>query len=92
MKTESTIAQKAAAALSRQAARKLADTGLSGREIAVVLRVSPQRVSQLLKSDKPGTWVSAAKREVTVQARRAASGAQRLRAESHAGRGVKGRH
>ena len=37
------------AAQSRQAARDLKDAGLSGRDIAAVLRVSPQRVSQLLK-------------------------------------------
>ena len=38
-----------AAAQSRQAARDLKGAGLSGRDIAAVLRVSPQRVSQLLK-------------------------------------------
>lgn len=41
-------AQRAAAALSRDVAGKLSMAGLSGREIAVVLRISPQRVSQLL--------------------------------------------
>jgi CRP-like cAMP-binding protein len=41
--------QREAAAVSRKAAARLKDLGLSGREIAVVLDVSPQRVSQLLK-------------------------------------------
>lgn len=43
-------AQRTAATLSRNAARKLRDAGLTGREIAVVLKISPQRVSQLLRS------------------------------------------
>ena len=42
------LAQRAAAAQSRQAARALKTAGLTGRDIAAVLRVSPQRVSQLL--------------------------------------------
>lgn len=42
-------AQREAAVLSRQVARVLADQAcLSGRDVAVVLGVSPQRVSQLL--------------------------------------------
>jgi DNA-directed RNA polymerase specialized sigma subunit len=41
-----------AAAQSRQAARDLKDAGLSGRDIAAILRVSAQRVSQLLKGHK----------------------------------------
>jgi hypothetical protein len=41
-------AQRDAANLSRDVARKLKGEGLTGREIAVVLKVSPQRVSQLL--------------------------------------------
>jgi len=47
---EADMAQRRAAAESRAAARRLRDAGLSGRDIAAVLRVSPQRVSQLLKS------------------------------------------
>ena len=43
-------AQRKAAAQSREAARQLQRAGLSGRDIAKVLDVSPQRVSQLLKT------------------------------------------
>ncbi|MGH3245007.1 MAG: hypothetical protein ACRDOI_02150 [Trebonia sp.] len=44
------LATREAAAQSRKAARDLRDAGLSGRDIAAILRVSAQRVSQLLKS------------------------------------------
>ena len=47
---EADQAQRQAAARSRQAARDLRQAGLSGRDIAVVLKVSPQRVSQLLRT------------------------------------------
>ena len=43
-------AQRQAAAQSRAAARRLRQAGLSGRDIAKVLNVSPQRVSQLLRT------------------------------------------
>jgi hypothetical protein len=43
-------AQRVAAAQAREAARELRAAGLSGRDIAKVLDVSPQRVSQLLKT------------------------------------------
>jgi hypothetical protein len=43
-------AQRRAAAQSRDTARRLRQAGLSGRDIAKVLNVSPQRVSQLLRT------------------------------------------
>ena len=48
--TAANQAQRQAAAKSRAAARRLRQAGLSGRDIAIVLDVSPQRVSQLLKT------------------------------------------
>jgi len=42
--------QREVAALSRAAAKDLAQSGLSGADIAIVLDVSPQRVSQLLNA------------------------------------------
>ena len=47
---EAERALRAAAARSRQVARQLKQEGLSGRDIAAILHVSAQRVSQLLKS------------------------------------------
>jgi len=44
------LATREAAARSRKVARDLRQAGLSGRDIAAILRVSAQRVSQLLKS------------------------------------------
>jgi DNA-directed RNA polymerase specialized sigma24 family protein len=41
---------RAAAAGSRQVAQRLKQEGLSGRDIAAILHVSAQRVSQLLRS------------------------------------------
>jgi DNA-directed RNA polymerase specialized sigma subunit len=43
-------AMRDAAARSRRAAKRLHQAGLSGRDIAKVLDVTPQRVSQLLKT------------------------------------------
>ena len=45
-------AVREAAMQSRKAAGDLKDAGLSGRDIAAILRVSAQRVSQLLKDHK----------------------------------------
>jgi hypothetical protein len=42
-------AQRVAATQSRAVARKLKNAGLTGREIAFFLKISPQRVSQLLR-------------------------------------------
>lgn len=47
--TEAATAIRRAAAESRQVARNLRQAGLSQRDIAAVLGVSPQRVSQLMK-------------------------------------------
>lgn len=47
-KAEEAVAE--AATRSRSAARHLRDAGLTGRDAAVVLGVSPQRISQLLGS------------------------------------------
>lgn len=49
---EAERALRAAAARSRQVAQRLKQEGLSGRDIAAILHVSAQRVSQLLKSFK----------------------------------------
>jgi DNA-directed RNA polymerase specialized sigma24 family protein len=48
--TEAEQALRAAAARTRQVAQRLRREGLSGRDIAAILHVSAQRVSQLLKS------------------------------------------
>jgi len=52
---EAAGAQQKAAAQSREAARLLRHAGLTGRDIAAVLQVSPQRVSQLLREQGDGT-------------------------------------
>lgn len=48
-------AQREAASRQRQVARGLKESGLSGADIAAVLRVSPQRVSQLVNSPSGAT-------------------------------------
>jgi predicted XRE-type DNA-binding protein len=50
--SEAEQALRAAAARSRQLAWQLRQEGLSGKDIAAILHVSAQRVSQLLKSTK----------------------------------------
>ncbi|HVK23925.1 MAG TPA: hypothetical protein VM677_21445 [Actinokineospora sp.] len=46
--TEAAMAQERAATESRRLAVRLLDAGLTGRDVAAVLGVSPQRVSQLV--------------------------------------------
>ena len=46
-------AQLAAANASRQVVHRLKDEGLSGQDVAIVLGVSPQRVSQLAAAPRP---------------------------------------
>lgn len=46
--TDAAVAQERAATESRKLAAKLIDAGLSGRDVAEVMGVSPQRVSQLI--------------------------------------------
>ena len=70
----------AAAARSREVARGLKGIGLSGREIAVVLRVSPQRVSQLLRAKKKGASHSEVSRLVTRAATATSAAASKVRA------------
>lgn len=48
--SEAEHARRAAAVRSRQVARQLSNEGLSGKDIAAILHVSAQRVSQLLKT------------------------------------------
>jgi DNA-directed RNA polymerase specialized sigma24 family protein len=48
--TEAERALRAAAARTRQVAQRLRSEGLSGRDIAAILHVSAQRVSQLLRN------------------------------------------
>lgn len=49
---EVAVAQRRAAERSRRLARRLIAGGLTGKEVAMVLGVSPQRVSQLLKDPR----------------------------------------
>lgn len=48
--SEAEHALRAAAVRSRQVAKQLSQEGLSGKDIAAILHVSAQRVSQLLKA------------------------------------------
>jgi uncharacterized protein YjiS (DUF1127 family) len=54
--------QRETAALSRSAVQTLADAGLNGAEIAAVLKVSPQRISQLASTPDQRTNDIEAKR------------------------------
>jgi hypothetical protein len=49
---EAKDAERRAAKASRHVAKKLKDIGLTGKEIAAILKLSPQRVSQLLTGSR----------------------------------------
>lgn len=66
---EAAKVQREAAALARQVVRDLRTYGLSGNDIAALLKVSPQRVSQILKSGS--TMEASAKTKATPTRTRA---------------------
>lgn len=69
-------AQIRAAEASRRAARALSAKGLSGRDIAAVLEVSPQRVSQLITQKVIGAAAAGKSTALVSGASRGKSGAR----------------
>jgi hypothetical protein len=82
---EAEEARRAAAARSRDAARELQSAGLSGRDIAAVLRVSPQRVSQLLKDVRASNPARGLVRELRTGRTRAGTAKPRPAASKDSG-------
>lgn len=74
-------AQESAAASTREVAGSLKEEGLSGREIAALLKVSPQRVSQILKPSARARR-SAVGGKVSVKSQKDASDKGRRRASA----------
>ena len=63
-------AQRGAAARSRSVARQLKEKGLTGRDIAALLHLSPQRVSQLLRPSstmRNGNGLKARKKRIPTK-------------------------
>lgn len=83
---EAEEARRAAAVRSRDAARELQGAGLSGRDIAAVLQVSPQRVSQLLKDVRVSGSARGQVRELLKGSTRAAQTKPRATAAKGSGR------
>jgi hypothetical protein len=83
---EAEDARRAAAVRSREAARELQGAGLSGRDIAAVLQVSPQRVSQLLKEARVGNSARGTVHELLEGSTRAVKAKPRAAAAKDGGR------
>ena len=69
-------AQRKAATMTRTVVRSLKARGLSGNDIAAVLKVSPQRVSQLAKSERGATKSAASARPTARSTKTVRSGTQ----------------
>jgi CRP-like cAMP-binding protein len=82
---EAEDARRAAAVRSRDAARELLVAGLSGRDIAAVLQVSPQRVSQLLNDARASALLKDGARARKAKPRAAAKRSAQPRRRSGAG-------